>query len=260
LKGTSTFATRFVEAEVGSSMSDDQHFTVFVPSDAAFRKLPEKVRLQFVEIAHKPDAATSILRYHVLPAELTFDDLAKRKSLTSLNGQRLRIDKKKNDVYINDVKVRLSSIKCDNATIYEVDEVLLPSDMSILQQLEQDGRFSKFLTALEATGLDEMMRLGVPFTVFAPTDKAIDAAYKAEWDELSQPEAAERLRSLLKRHLHQGRFCLDNATSAVVLDGSTIRITREERFMAANGVPIVSADVQASNGVIHVLASVLPEK
>ena len=120
------------------------------------------------------------------------------------------------------------------------------------------GSFDTLLTAVEAAGLTETLASGGPFTVFAPTDDAFAAIPADDLNALLADQDA--LTSVLTYHVVDGRvpaakvIKLDSATT---LQGSDVTITVDGGEVDVNNANVVATDVKASNGVIHVIDSVL---
>jgi uncharacterized surface protein with fasciclin (FAS1) repeats len=122
------------------------------------------------------------------------------------------------------------------------------------------GSFNTLAAALEAAGLVETLQGEGPFTVFAPTDEAFAALPEGLLDALLLPENVEILTAILLFHVISGSEVTSDMVAAgdvemasgamatIVVDGETITIA---------GAPITAVDVQASNGVIHVISSVM---
>jgi uncharacterized surface protein with fasciclin (FAS1) repeats len=120
------------------------------------------------------------------------------------------------------------------------------------------GSFTTLVAALQATGLDEALRGEGPFTVFAPSDEAF-AKLGAETIEqlLADPEA---LSAILLYHVVSGS--VDSSTvvtipSAETLNGADISVRPTEDGLFINDSKVIAADVMASNGIIHVIDTVL---
>ena len=122
------------------------------------------------------------------------------------------------------------------------------------------GQFKTLAAALEAAGLVTTLKGSGPFTVFAPTDAAFAALPAGTVDNLLKPENKDQLVALLTHHVVQGRVPaaqVANMDSATTVNGTDVAIrTNGQRVMVGNA-NVVSADVMASNGVIHVIDKVL---
>ena len=128
------------------------------------------------------------------------------------------------------------------------------------------GDFTTLATALEAANLVETLKGPGPFTVFAPTDEAFDALPEGTLDELLADPAGD-LAEILKYHVIEGEVMaadvleMDGQSVATVQGAElTIEVDGEQVTLvdnSGNRVNVVSTDVDASNGVIHVLDAVL---
>jgi len=121
------------------------------------------------------------------------------------------------------------------------------------------GNFSTLAAALGAAGLVETLKGDGPFTVFAPTDEAFSKIKPETLSELLQPENREKLIAILTYHVVSGRVTADKVTdleSATSLQGQTLRISTKDG-LKINDAKVLTADVQATNGVIHVIDAVL---
>jgi len=130
------------------------------------------------------------------------------------------------------------------------------------------GSFTTLVAALQAADLVEALQGEGPFTVFAPTDAAFAALPDGTLEMLLKPENQAQLQAILLYHVVPGKVLstdlnLDEAVNAETLQGDTVAIVRpsgwsEVRTMVTvNSSKVTSADVAASNGVIHVIDAVL---
>jgi len=121
------------------------------------------------------------------------------------------------------------------------------------------GNFSTMAAALGAAGLIETLKGDGPFTVFAPTDEAFSKIPAATLSELLQPENKENLVAILTYHVVSGRVTADEVTnleSATSLQGQTVKISTKDGIRI-NDARVLTPDVQATNGVIHIIDAVL---
>ncbi|TNC70981.1 fasciclin domain-containing protein [Rubellimicrobium roseum] len=128
---------------------------------------------------------------------------------------------------------------------------------TILETAAAAGSFTTLAAAVEAAGLTETLSGEGPFTVFAPTDEAFAALPEGTLDELlANPE---QLSSILTYHVVSGEVTSDQLTEGqevTTVNGAPATITLEGGPMI-NGANITQPDVQASNGVIHVIDAVI---
>jgi len=121
------------------------------------------------------------------------------------------------------------------------------------------GNFSTLAAALGAAGLIETLKGDGPFTVFAPTDEAFSKIPSQTLKKLLQPENKERLIAILTYHVVSGRVTTDQVTdleSATSLQGQTLEISTKDG-LKINDAKVLTPDVQATNGVIHIIDAVL---
>ncbi|TYT26619.1 fasciclin domain-containing protein [Luteimonas viscosa] len=122
------------------------------------------------------------------------------------------------------------------------------------------GQFKTLAAALTAAGLVDTLKGAGPFTVFAPTDAAFAALPAGTVEDLLKPENKDQLVAILTYHVVPGRYpaarvvTLDEATT---VQGDAVDIAATGGAVTVGGANVVSADVQASNGVIHVIDKVL---
>ena len=125
------------------------------------------------------------------------------------------------------------------------------------------GNFTTLAAALEAGGLIETLKSDGPFTVFAPTDEAFAKLPAGTIEGLLKPESKDKLVGILTYHVVLGKVKaadvvkLDSATTA---NGSDVRISVQQGSVFVNDARVTATDIGASNGVIHVIDTViLPE-
>ena len=118
--------------------------------------------------------------------------------------------------------------------------------------------FSTLVAAIQAAGLVDTLQGAGPFTVFAPTNAAFDALPEGLLEKLLLPENVAVLTAILTYHVVPGKVMSADVTAGDVatVEGSTIAITTDGG-VKVNGANVVSVDVAASNGVIHVIDQVI---
>jgi len=119
--------------------------------------------------------------------------------------------------------------------------------------------FSTLATALGAAGLIETLKGDGPFTVFAPTDLAFAKVPRQALDDLLQPENKEKLAAILSYHVVPGRVTsreVFSMNSATTLQGQQLKISKKDD-VKINEAKVIVTDVEATNGVLHIIDSVL---
>lgn len=119
--------------------------------------------------------------------------------------------------------------------------------------------FFTLAAALGAAGLIEALKSEGPFTVFAPTDEAFAKIPPHTLGELLQPENKERLTAILTYHVVPGKVTareVANLNSAITLQGQALKISKQDGVQI-NNAKVIAQDIEATNGVIHVIDTVL---
>jgi len=123
------------------------------------------------------------------------------------------------------------------------------------------GSFKTLATALQAAGLVETLKGKGPFTVFAPTDEAFAKLPKGTVEALLND--LPKLRAILTYHVVSGQVLAKDAmklTSATTVQGQNLTISAKDGGVKVDGARVIQADVLASNGVIHVIDTVVLPK
>jgi len=254
-----TLAAALGAADLVDTLKGKGPFTVFAPTDQAFAALPAGT----LEDLLRPESKATlqgILAYHVVPGSVAASDVVKLRGAVTVNGQRIEIRASDDGVHVDGARVTKTDIRCSNGIIHVIDAVLLPSSKDIVATAVEAGEFQTLAAALKAAGLVEALQGEGPFTVFAPTDAAFAALPAGTLESLLRPENKQKLVAILKLHVVPGRVFSDAAAKGATveaLSGGELRTRGEGGKVLVNGARVVSADLDASNGVIHVIDSVL---
>jgi len=122
------------------------------------------------------------------------------------------------------------------------------------------GQFNTLAAALGAAGLVETLKGPGPFTVFAPTDAAFAALPAGTVDDLLKPENKAKLASILTYHVVSGKVTSSDVVKLSEADsvgGPKLKITTDGGKVKINDATVTTADIETSNGVIHVIDKVL---
>lgn len=240
-------------------------FTVFAPTDDAFAALPEGT-LDSLLLPENKQQLTDILLYHVVSGKVMAADVTGLSAAPTLLGKDLAVKVDMGNVYINQSKVIITDIEASNGVIHVIDKVLLPpaeeaASNTIVDIAVADGRFKTLVAALQAAGLVETLSGEGPFTVFAPTDDAFAKLPAGTLDTLLLPENKQQLTDILLYHVVSGKVMAEDVvglTSAPTVLGKDITITVKDGKVYLNDTVMVTiTDIEASNGVIHVIDAVL---
>ena len=147
-------------------------------------------------------------------------------------------------------------------SIYAVNDRLTPAD--IVDTAISARQFKTLAAALEAAGLIDTLKGSGPFAVFAPTDEAFAKLPPGTVESLLRPENKEKLKSILLYHVVSGnvpasRVVKLNGRWVKTLQGGSIKVQAKHGVRVDNA-KVTQTDIKASNGVIHVIDSVLMPK
>ena len=264
-----TLVAALQAAELVETLQGDGPFTVFAPTDDAFAALPEgTVEALLQDIP----ALTDILLYHVVAGDVRAADVVTLDAAVTVQGESVSITVEGDNVRINDSLVIVADVVASNGVIHVIDTVLIPPEPAVEamqdEQSEQPGtivdiavaddRFETLVAALQAAELVETLQGDGPFTVFAPTDDAFAALPEGTVEALLEDIPA--LTDILLYHVVAGDVrAADVVTldAAVTVQGESVSITVEGDNVRINDSLVINADVVGSNGVIHVIDTVL---
>lgn len=246
----------------------DSTFTVFAPTDAAFDLLgADTIAALLADTA----ALTDILLYHVIDGEIRAADLVASVGTTveTLNGASIAGGVDGGDTYVNFSLITQVNQLADNGVVHIIDAVLVPADLTastsnIVETAVADGRFTSLVAALQAAGLDATLSdESASFTVFAPTDDAFAMLPAGTVTALLNDSAA--LEAILLQHVIAGA-AVDSIT-ALSLNGMMaetasgamidIDVNFSGAMLSVGGANVSITDIVTSNGIIHVIDSVI---
>ena len=266
--GSFTTLVAAVEAAgLADTLADpDATFTVFAPTDDAFAALgDDTINALLADI----DALTDVLLYHVISGSAVDSITATSlfgESVEMANGDTVDIDIRDGALFVNDSQVIIADVPATNGVIHVIDAVLLPpaddaAPGTIVDVAVANG-FTTLVAAVEAAGLvDTLADPTATFTVFAPTDEAFAALGEDTLNDLlADPDT---LSNILLYHVIAEQAV--PSETALTLDGSdvemangaTVTITVTDGNLFINDSQVIAADVEASNGIIHVIDAVL---
>ena len=264
-------------AGLAETLSGEGQFTVFAPTDDAFAALPEGTVESLLE---EPEGALKeILLYHVAEGVVPAETVVTLESATTIQGEPVAIKVMDGQVMLNDsATVIITDIEASNGIIHVIDAVILPPSIvaaaveeqmaeeemmdakSIVEIAIEDGRFTTLVAALEAAGLVETLSGEGQFTVFAPVDDAFAALPEGTVESLLEdPQGA--LTNVLLYHVVDGAVPAETVVTleaAPTLQGTDVTISVVDGEVFLNDtVKVIITDIEASNGVIHVIDAVL---
>jgi transforming growth factor-beta-induced protein len=257
----STLVAAVSAAGLVDALSGEGPFTVFAPTNEAFAKLPEGT-LESLLLPENKQVLTDILLYHVVSGSVLAADVVNLSQAETLLGKNVNIKVDMGSVMINEANVVATDIIADNGVIHVIDSVILiPADLAdIVDTAVADGRFTTLAAALGAAELIETLKGGGPFTVFAPTDDAFALLPEGTVESLLLPENKQQLIDILLYHVVAGKVMAEDVvtlTEAETVLGQNVSIKVEDGKVFINDSEVIITDIVTSNGVIHVIDTVL---
>jgi uncharacterized surface protein with fasciclin (FAS1) repeats len=151
-----------------------------------------------------------------------------------------------------------------NGDLNTINRIEMPKEDNDRQNIvntaaEQENLFT-LIMLLNTSGLNEALKAEGPFTVFAPNDQAFGALGEEKLESLLTPGNAEKLKSILSYHVVPKKLTGEEITEDMkvkTLQGEELSITVENGKIMVNGAAVVDSDIEAKNGVIHVIDKVL---
>jgi transforming growth factor-beta-induced protein len=252
------------EAELVSALQGEGPFTVFAPTNAAFADLLAQLNITAEDLLAHPQLK-DVLLYHVVTGKVMSTDLSDGMMADTLQGEKLKIDLS-NGVMINMSKVTSADVAATNGVIHVIDKVLVP-EAFVLNPIENDvvdialgnDDFSMLVSLLQKADLVTTLQGEGPYTVFAPTNKAFEDLLAALNISASELMAQPDLARVLLYHVVPGKVMstdLSNGMNAPTANGQTLMVDLTNGVMI-NSSKVVQADIEASNGVVHVIDTIL---
>lgn len=252
------------KADLVSTLDGAGSFTVFAPTNAAFEMLFEDLNVNGIEDL-SAEALTPILLYHVLGSKAMAADISTGYYETLSSDTP---DSKGIVIYAmvsggvminNSINVQTADIEASNGVIHVIDKVILPP--TVVDIAIANANFSTLVAAVVKAGLVDALNAAGPFTVFAPTNAAFDAAFIALGVSGLDDLTAEALTPILLYHVVPDNVLASEVSTGIVPTLNTesnISITvSEQGVMLDNTAKVIATDVQGSNGVIHAIDNVI---
>ena len=250
-------------AGLDSTLRGPGPFTIFAPTDDAFAALPDGL---LEALLADTDTLREILLYHVVPAELPAGVVTSTSGARTAQGERVDFSVEGGAAYVNQAQVVATNIDTSNGVIHVIDQVIVPPSVNVAKLLADDivdtavadGRFTTLVTAVQAAGLEATLRSDGPFTVFAPTDDAFAALPSGTIPSLLAD--IPTLTDILLYHVVAAEVYAEdvvNLASATTVQGQPVAVTMSNGSVFINDAEVIITDVQASNGVIHVIDTVI---
>ena len=261
----STLVDAVVKAELTETLNGDGPFTVFAPTNTAFEDLLADLGVSSLDDLSKEDLLP-ILNYHVVSGNVLSSDLSSG-NVSTIGGKEIAIDVG-NTVTINGKStVTSTDIQGTNGVIHVIDEVLLPSDApkNIVEIAANDDQFSTLVNALVKAELASVLEGEGPYTVFAPTNDAFSDLLSELGASSLDDLTAEQLEPILLYHVVSGKAMSGDLANGYIntlnegpnSNNTTLLVNIDNGVKLNGNTSVTTADIEATNGVVHVVDKVL---
>lgn len=130
--------------------------------------------------------------------------------------------------------------------------------MSIMETIENEGNLDTFFKAIKSSGIEKLLQGSKPCTIFAPIDSAFEQLGKRTIDELFKTK--EELATFISNHIASGKYKesdLSEENSLETISGTSLAINALKGIVINNSVNVIESDIECTNGIIHIIDSVL---
>ena len=246
-----------IQADLLETLQGDGPFTLFAPTDQAFTDAG--IDLAALDTPEGKDALANILLYHVVAGEVPSTAVTECMTADAVNGQPLSFTVD-GGVMVNGASVTMADVNTSNGVIHVIDKVLTPTSTpnDLPRTAQCTGIHNSLVSAVVQAGLLETLQGDGPFTLFAPTDQAFADA-GIDLAALDTPEGKEILSDILLYHVVGSAVpssAVTECMTATAVNNQALAFTVGNGVMV-NDANVVSADVNTSNGIIHVIDKVL---
>jgi transforming growth factor-beta-induced protein len=272
--GLSTLVAAVVSAGLVDTLAEGGPFTVFAPSNDAFKKALDDLGISAADLLANTDLLTQILLYHVAAGEYFAADVVGTQSITMLDGNKANVVVSSGNVTIDGAKISNTDIRVNNGVVHIIDYVMLPPNVeavlfptvepyvpSIVEVVVNTPGFSTLETAVVTAGLVDTLSGDGPFTVFAPSDDAFKKALNDLGISAADLLADEALLTqILLYHVAPGSYDAADvvgSSSLTMANGGTAAIEIRDGKAYIDGAEILTTDIVTSNGIIHVIDYVM---
>ncbi len=263
----STLVTAITTADLTSVLQGEGPFTVFAPTNDAFDNLEDGVLETLLD---NPDVLAEVLQYHVVSGKVMSTDLSNGDVVTLLSGKSINVSIMDGIVTLNNsAMVTNADIEASNGVVHIIDEVLLPEGFElpkddIVTIASETPSLSILVDALTMfPGLVDALSSDGNYTVFAPTNDAFTALLGVIGQSGLDDVPENVIERLLKYHvissaaLMSGDLSDGQMAATLLSDDDKITVGISGSDVTINGANVTAANVEASNGIVHIVDAVL---
>ncbi|XP_051962878.1 periostin-like isoform X1 [Xyrauchen texanus] len=246
-----TFSDMLMELGLSAAMRPQAEYTLLAPLNTAFNDEVMSMDQNFLRI---------ILENHVLKNKIVLSQLYNGQRLETLGGKFLRVFVYRTALCIENACLIRGSKEGRNGALHLMKTLISPAESNMYQILFKNGAFKIFLSLIEAAGLTDLLKQGGDFTLFAPTDEAFAGLSERDLSLLKSDMNA--LRAILLYHFSRGVFIGGGLETGVTnllksMQGSNLKVLYANASMQVNTVKVPDSDLMATNGVVHIIRTLL---
>ena len=252
-------------------------YTIFLPNDEAVYDITEEFGdpdISQFDMLYFEDLPAA-LRYSIVEGVYMAEDLQDGQLLMTVYGQNLTVSENSGSFLVDDATIVSTNYTADNGVIHIIDKTLAPSGlpaMSVWDVVKDSENHQIFEDAIDIAGFKTKLRKQSeivgnppnwegPFTVFAPTDAAMEAFAQSAGMTINELLYSSIIDDLVAKHIVESRNLsadISNNQTLLNADGEYLLMTVNNDGIFVDGIQITVTDVIAYNGVVHVIDAVLP--
>uniref|UniRef100_A0A9J8A824 Periostin n=1 Tax=Cyprinus carpio carpio TaxID=630221 RepID=A0A9J8A824_CYPCA len=250
-KSQNIFSDMVSELGLSAAMQPETEYTILAPLNGAFSEELMSMDQRLLKI---------ILENHIVKLRVSLSDLYNGQLLETLGGKLLRVFIYRTAVCIENACMVRGSREGSNGVLHLMRSLIQPPETTIYKRLLKDGRFKIFLSLMESAGLTDLLKQEGSYTLFAPIDSAFDTL--TEEDITLLKSDINTLRAILLYHFSNGVFINGGLEGGVTnllktIQGNNLQVLSVNNSIHVNSVEVPDFDLMASNGVIHVVKTIL---
>ncbi|XP_051972120.1 periostin-like [Xyrauchen texanus] len=245
------FSDMVSELGLSAALKSKTEYTVLAPLNGAFSDEVMSMDQRLLKI---------FLENHILKLKVTLSELYNGQLLETLGGKLLRVFIYRTAVCIENACMVRGSREGSNGVLHLMRSLIQPAQTTIYELLLKDGRFKIFLSLMESAGLTDLLKQEGSYTLFAPIDEAFGTL--TEEDITLLKSDINTLRTILLYHFSNGIFINGGLEGGVTnllktIQGNNLQVLSVNNSIHVNSVDVPDFDLMASNGVVHVVKSIL---
>ncbi|XP_056103687.1 periostin isoform X2 [Rhinichthys klamathensis goyatoka] len=250
-KSQSIFGDMVSELGLSAALQPETEYTLLAPLNGAFSDEVMSMDQRLLKI---------ILENHILRFKVSLNELYNGQMLETLGGKWLRVFIYRTAVCIENACMVRGSREGSNGVLHLMRSLIQPPQATIYELLLNDGRFKIFLSLMESAGLTDLLKQEGSYTLFAPIDASFGTLTEEDITLLKSDMNA--LRAILLYHFSNGVFINGGLEGGVTnllktIQGNNLQVQSVNNSIHVNSVEVPDFDLMASNGVVHVVKTML---